>query len=448
MAVAAFFSDEAFQDTLTALLCRDLEFLRTCSSFLDAKDFRPLPGQQNGRSRWITAERALDYYQRYGEPVSRLLPSELLSHAKSIGLGDRESKELTSYAQQLLEQKIVGVESVTTRVREYKCARIKSSALEEMIELQSQGTLTDERWLEISQRATEGIRGDLQPVDFFSALDSRIERRAGHSYYRHPPLLIEPFDTITRSIGIGQLGLVLAPYKRGKSLFLIWIARSYVVQRLNVLFITLEDPVTDVEDRFDAAVSSIPVQRLSEMPNRLRRQFAQFQRMAANRLRIYDGTEGGVTTQVIEQLYLRERDRGFRADAIIVDYDDEIVPSDRKKERRFEFADIYRDLRQMASKHQVILWTAAQTQRGTEELKVLGADRLAEDISKVRKATIAISLGKGEWGDESMYLWVAAYKFGAQHIGCNVMTDKSRMLAYDRERTQLKLLEERMKNAP
>jgi replicative DNA helicase len=138
----------------------------------------------------------------------------------------------------------------------------------------------------------------------------------------------------------------------------------------------------------------------------------------------------------IEQILLRERESGFRADVVIIDYDDEIVPPKKQKERRFEFADIYRDLRQFASRYNIILWTAAQTQRGTEHMKILSGDHLAEDFSKIRKVTMALSLGQGDWNKDSIYLWVAAHRHDKQHMGCTIMTDKDRMLIYDRERTR------------
>jgi hypothetical protein len=148
-----------------------------------------------------------------------------------------------------------------------------------------------------------------------------------------------------------------------------------------------------------------------------------------------DGTEGGFTVRQMEEIFLRERDRGFKADAIIIDYDDEIVPSRRYQERRLEFADIYRELRQLAGRYNIIVWTAAQTQRGTENVKILSSDRVAEDIGKVRKATLVLGLGKGDWGEDSIYIWVAKHKFDRQHVGCNIMPDKECMMIYDRIRT-------------
>jgi replicative DNA helicase len=309
--------------------------------------------------------------------------------------------------------------------------------VQELVDALSAGDLTDEKWEEVHRRVTTTVAGETRATDYLSEMENRISRRhLQEQSSRIPLLFIEPFDSLVKGIGPCQLGLALAPMKRGKSLFLLWLAVAYMLQKLNVLFITLEDPQADMEDRLDAIISGIRLKHLNEKPKLFRERFAKFTRLLRARMRIVDGTQGGVTVQRIEQILLQERNHGFYADAVIVDYDDEIAPTKKKQERRFELADIYRDLRQLASRQKQIVWTAAQTQRGTEGLKILSGDKIAEDISKIRKVTMAIGLGQGDWGPESIYLWVTAHKFDKQHVGCNIMADRERMLIYDAEKTR------------
>lgn len=434
-----FFDDEDFQDSLVFLLCKDAKFLNDCHHILEPDDFKPLRGMKWGRPRWIVAERALLYYQKYHEPPGRLLKADVLEYTASIGMPDRQIQEVRDYLKFLHTQKAEGPSAITDKVVQYKRQRLKAQTIQEMVDLQGSGQLTDEKWYELSRKAVSVFEAqEHQAIDYFENLADRIARRRHHdSLNRTPALFIDPLDSmIRRVLGPGQLGLVLAPPKRGKSLFLEWIALAYVLQRLNVLYFTLEDPQTEVEDRLDAAVSRVPIHRLSEKPIALKRRFQQFQRMVHAKLRLIDGTQGGISVPRIEQIMIQERERGFMPDAVIVDYDDEIVPTAKHKERRFEFADIYRDLRQLAAKYQILVWTAAQTQRGTEGMKILSGDRLAEDFSKIRKVTVALSLGQGDWSADSIYLWVAAHKHDIMHVGCHIVPDKSRMIIYDREKTR------------
>jgi hypothetical protein len=430
-----FFDDGAFQDSLVSLLVYDAMALRQVGHLLDPDDFKPLPGMAWGRPRWIAAERALEHYRAHHVPIARLIRSDCVDYVDGIGLGDRAKAEVVEYLDRLKKLKVTAPDAITGKVVRFKHEKLKASTLSEMVQLQAGGQLTDEKWREMADRIGRSMNG-LDPVDYFAGIEARLERRAKHDSYRCPSFFIDPLDELIRGIGPGHLGVVMAPLGRGKSLFLSWLATAYTLQRLNVLYVLLEDTLADMEDRLDAAISAVPIHKLRERPKTVRRRFARYRRLLRTKLKIIDGTEGGMTMARIEQALMRERDQGFRTDALIVDYDDEIVPATRHKERRMEFADVYRDLRQLAGRHGIIVWTAAQTQRGTEEKKILSERTVAEDISKLRKATLALSLGQGEWGPESIYLYVPKHRLDHKYVGCHIVPDLDRMVIYDREKTK------------
>lgn len=431
-----FFDDEAFQDRLLALLCRDVTALRQTAHLLSANDFRPLRGMRWGRPRWVVAERVLEYFHKFREPIGALVKSDILAYSEEIGLGERRTDELLTYLERLTRQKPVGPEVLVNRVVRYKREALGAQVLQEMVELQASGKLDDAAWNECSRKVLDACNQSTGTVDYFETLPDRQERRAITRHgIKKPLLFIDPLDSMVRAVGRGDLGLLMGPLKRGKSLGLAHIAVAYSVQRYNVLFFTLEDPVHELEDRLDAAITGVPVMGLSEAPKRVGFRFTRFKSRWRPRLKLIDGTQAGMSVGQIEQVLLQERERGFRTDAVIIDYDDEIEAEPHCKERRMEFAQIYRDLRRLAARHQTIVWTGAQTQRKTEELRILTSAHVAEDISKIRKATMTLGLGKGDWGPDSIYLWVVAHKFDRQHVGCNIMTDKRCTAFYDRERT-------------
>ncbi len=172
------------------------------------------------------------------------------------------------------------------------------------------------------------------------------------------------------------------------------------------------------------------------MPVRLRRRFERFKSMVRARIHILDGTEGGVSVARMEQVLMSERDKGFVAHALLVDYDEEITPSKRHDKKQTELDEIYRDLRQFIARWNLVGWTAAQTQRNTRHLKILIGDRVADDIGKMKKVTVALSLGKGEWADDAYYVWVAAHKNDQMNVGCEIIPDLKRSIFYDREATR------------
>lgn len=433
---SSFFDDDDFMDQLVTLIIRDRQFMRKLGHVLDPSDFKPRTGSKFGSDRWVVASKALEHYEQYREPVGKLITGLVKEHAEQARLSPRRAGELADYSRRLRRAKIHSAQAMQDKVLKFKGQVRKSAAIEEILDAQASGELTDDKWIELCRQAVLIDGSANESVDFFDTLDKRIERRKRRdSNSRYPVTLIEPLDALVKTIARQQLGLIVAPWKRGKSLMLEWLSLAYTLQRLNVLYFTLEDPAQDVEDRFDALVANLPIGALQDKPKLLKKRFALFKRLLKARLKIHDATMGGFTVSKFEQIFLAEKENGFTADAIIIDYDDEIKASRKQADRRHEFADIYRDLRQFCSRQDVFLWTAAQTKRDTEAKKVLTGADLAEDISKVRKVSFALGLGQGEWSTDSLYLYVMAHKNDKEHVGCHIMPNKKRAMIYDRLRT-------------
>jgi hypothetical protein len=429
------FDDHEFLEVLTALLCKDAKSLRLSGPYLDPNDFKPLEADPTGKYRWIVAELALDFHTKHGQPVGRLLKSELLRYAKAQSLSGKVVRELLEYGTHILSTRVKTPDVLVDQVVQYKQEMRRARALEELIELQTGGKLTEDRWMEVTRNVLSGNNGT-GPVEFFPHLEDRMVRRARRErYYRYPFFFIEPLDELVRGIGPGNLGMLLAPYKRGKSLMLLHMALAFTIQHLNVLYITMEDPQSECEDRLDAMITSLPIKELADRPGVLRRRYTQVHRLTRNRLRIADRTATGVSVVEAVKMIGQLRDHGFVPHVLMLDYDEEISPIKRRDERRLEFIQIYQDLRRLAADHQMIVWTASQTSAKTVHLKHITGEDSAEDKSKIRRVGMALGMGQGDWGADSIYLWVAAHKFDRMHVGCNIVSDKERMLIYDRERT-------------
>jgi hypothetical protein len=432
--------DADFQDGLVALLTRDYRTLKDCAALLDTDDFQPQKGMRDGRSRWIVAERALEHYKRHREPVGSLLRADVLQHVHGIGFGAAQKAEVQAYLAKLDALRTEAPAAIVEKVVQFKSLRLKAAAIEELADLHASGALTDEKWSEISKKAMAATCRETATTDYMTTFDSRAERRARNATHpRAPWTFIDPLDSMVSTVGRKQLGMFLAPYKRGKSAALLWMAAAYALQKLRVLYVTLEDPEELMEDRLDSIITHVPLKQLTDYPKMTRRRFERRRGTTGMRhggIQIYDGTEGGTTVAVLESLLETMRDEGEPADALIVDYDDEVVASQRYKEKRFETDDVYRGLRALNAKYNTIGWTAAQTQRDTRQLKILSGDKVAEDIGKMRKVTCGLSLGKGEWTEDSIFLWVAAHKSDKMDVGCEIIPDMRRLLIFDREATR------------
>ena len=432
--------DAYLMDKLVALLVFDHKTLVSCSGLLEADDFKPVRGMQNGRARWLVAERALEHFERHAEPLGRLLRADVLEYAASLNMAASAVLELREYVKTLSAIRLNAPDAVTEKVVRFKTQRLQADAIDELSELQASGQLTIEKWDEISDRIHVMKNGILDTVNYHDTMIQRNDRRAAQALRPPVPVsLIWPLDALGMGrsplVGPKQLGMVLAPWKRGKSSFLLWLASAFVLQKLNVLFVTLEDSREIVEDRLDSIVTSVPLRSLADKPNTTRRRFERYRAMVKTQIEVFDGTGEEITVATLGKIVDMKRRDGFLADVIITDYDEKITASKAFREKREASDDVYMAYQRMISRERLIGWLAAQTQRDTRHMKILSGDRVADDIGKVRKCHACISMGKGDWSAEAIYLWIAAHKTSKGEVGCEVIPDLERSLIYDHEAT-------------
>lgn len=439
----SFWYDQDFQEKLVAFVCRDRHFLKRVAPMLDVEDFKPRKGQ--GPEAFLIAKEALKFWRDYGEPIAGLLRTYMLDVCREKHLGEKQKDKLLDLVDDIRKNhSLVAVEALERKVVEYKARRAKYEAIQKMNELQEKGVLTNDKFQQIVNDAVKPFHNDYKATDYFRTIDKRILRREAESRRRWPLLFIDPLDREIRAIPRGGMGLIVAQLKVGKSTALRHITMAYSLQGYKGLHFTLEDTKEIVEDGLDAAFTELAIKHLADVPNRLRRRFEKARERVRGGIRIIDATDGGLTVQRIEDIWERERNAGYVADYVTVDYDDEIVPTQKRDERRFEFADIYRGLRQFTARRQVFLWTAATAKRGKDNQMIVSAGDVAEDISKPRKVNFALGVGMGppEWGSDSRHLNVAAHRHDKQFVGWNIVGDFAKGVFFDREETLKKMLEE------
>jgi Protein of unknown function (DUF3987) len=148
------FDDEDFLDQLVRLLVHDREASEQCAALgLDANDLKPLDGMKRGRPRWVVGDVALEHFKKHGEPQGALARAEVLTYAENLGMGSAQVNELKNYVEFLSNLKPVAPDSILESVLSYKSQHLKAAAIQELVELQSTGRLTDEKWHAISEKA-------------------------------------------------------------------------------------------------------------------------------------------------------------------------------------------------------------------------------------------------------------------------------------------------------
>lgn len=417
---------------------RDRAFLKSVCHDLTADDFTGIHEQ-------IVAAVALNFWEKHEEPVGALLRSDAEDEARRRRLSLEDRKQLRALVDDIQGGKmdLVPVLALEERVRAMRRDNFYERALEEIITAQEKGNLSTSVLEGVVERAQKELSDGLYLSDeYFEELDRRIQRRALKSEDdKYPLFMIAPLDEKIRGIGRGHFGIFVGPYSSGKSMYLMFLALAYAIQGLRVIYITLEDPKDVLENRMDACMTGIPMSKLHTLPNRLRRRFEELRRMVRGRLRVVDATEGGFTISRCEKLWHQMRSQGFVADAIFIDYDEEIECEKKftgEMARKREFEEIYKRIRRMAKKLGVIVWTAAQTKRGTVGKRVITGDDIGEDISKAKKSFLAIGIGQDADEQNVKHLYVIRHRLDRSRFGVDVVTDFESGIAYDAEATRLR----------
>jgi replicative DNA helicase len=435
--VSDWWKDEDLQRHLLKLICRDRNFLKTFGNTLSAKDFKPQRDETD--ERWVIARLAFSFWKEYKEPIGILLRSRANEFADEANKSSKARARLIALVNDIVStDKPVAIRALEKQVEKYLRRKVMADLVEEINEKKAAGELQLEDLARLTKRASQfSFKTKRQIYDFLSEADfnRRVKRRQQSDHVKRPFIFIEELDSKTKMPGRGDLGLIVGPTKKGKSLALSYITTSYAKQGLNVLYFTLEDPPEEVEDRFDANIAGMPIDKLAKLPKRLRKRYKKYVKHLRGKIKVVDATDGSLTIREIDEIWEQQRDAGFTADVIVIDYDKEIKPEAKHRERRFEYEEIYTDIRQLGSRRQCIMWTAAQSKRLPENKKILGPSDIGEDIGKAQKATITIMIGQGEHHRDARYLSVPLNKRGPAGFGVEVMMRPSHGLFYDVDAT-------------
>lgn len=427
--------DKNLRFQLLCAMARDRAFLKEAGRDIEPERF-------GVREETIIAEVAKQFWDNFSEPVGMMLRSEVEDAISKQKWGAEGKERLKQLINDILHAKteMVSVKALIARSHALKRSSFYEEAVDEIIAAHEEGKLSASMLSELVDKANKELdQKQIHAVDYFASLKQRIERRENWADSRYPSLMIDPLDSrIDRLIGPGHLGMFMAPPSGGKGLALIHATIVYAQQGLNVMHISLEDPRDLVEDRLDANLCGIPLRKLREFPRRLRRRFKRMRRLCRGRIRLIDGTDGGWTVARVEKAWEQLKRDGFHAQVIIIDYDDEIECGKSFKgesARRMEFAEIYRELRKLASKTNAIVWTAAQTRKQAEGQRVITMRDTAEDFSKIRKVFCALTIGSGDKEEPNVrHLFVAKHRLDKSRFGVDIVCDYNRAVFFDRER--------------
>lgn len=232
-------------------------------------------------------------------------------------------------------------------------------------------------------------------------------------------------------LGGGELGLILAPAKGGKTACLVNLGAAAVLAGKRVLHLSMEIRRSMCLLRYDMRIGGYTQGELERNPRLIAK--ARKKVPVGGRLLLWDASHEKVSPNRLE---------GFLAnleqapELLVVDYAD-LMKSDQRyggeSGGRFELKEIYQELRRIAAAMEIPLWTASQSNRESGRSGEPEVWDVSEDISKVQTADFVLCVQQTAHQKRQgrMNLVVGATRMSSQNETIPVEVDYDRMVLYD-----------------
>jgi hypothetical protein len=367
----------SFQSKLLASLMIDRLFLQEVHDILDPKFLTSDSGQ------WI-AKIIMNYFNQYKAPPTLEV---LKVHLESVQPDTLKLLIIEHIKEVLRFTESNDLDFIKDTVKDFcKNQKLKAAILKS-VELLKLG-----KYDEIKFTVDE-------------AMKAGTNRDIGHEYAEHVALrfvdnkrstIETPWDVVNEvmdgGLGVGEMGVFVAPAGIGKSMALVNIAAYAAKKGLNVIYYTLELSETYVGARFDSHYTGIPSQDLKYHQEEV---IESLNKVKGKLIIKYYPTKTATVNTIsahIDKCIMQ----GTKPDLVIIDYADLLKDTGIKGSVRNDImlGNIYEDLRGLAGTYQIPLYTASQANRSALEQDIIEADKIAESYAKVMVADFVVSLSR------------------------------------------------------
>ena len=236
-----------------------------------------------------------------------------------------------------------------------------------------------------------------------------------------------------------EIAMVVAPPGVGKSLYLVNQAVISLMEGRNVLYVSLEMSEDKIAQRFDSVATLINQRSLPLQQDSLRKRLDVFQEhFPDGKLRIKEYPTGLATVNTLRALLSQLRNHeGFVPDVLIVDYL-ELLEYGREAPEYQAQEMIARQLRGLAVEHNILVWTATQTNRQGKNVQVITDNELGDSYNKFRTMDYSISLNQTEleMDEGRMRCYVMKSRNGRTKFTCPMNIDYGTLRMTEGAQTQ------------
>tara|TARA_E500000331_G_scaffold81713_1_gene77278 strand:- start:121 stop:1488 length:1368 start_codon:yes stop_codon:yes gene_type:complete len=365
----------SFQSKIIASLLRDIKFIQTISDILNPSMF------DSDSNTWLV-QTIKDYYTQYKkQPTLEVVKYKI---------DEIENDVLKSGVVDKLRDVWKNIESTDLEfVQEQTLDFCKNQSLKGAI-LESVNLLENKDYDGIKSIIDEAMKAGTERdlgQDYISSLDLRLEASARTTTQTPWDVINEIMDG---GLGQGELGVIVAPAGIGKSWTLQALGAGALKTSKTVVHYTLELNENYVGLRYDSIFTGVTTANIKYYKEDVKNKISKL----PGKLLIKYFPTKAASVQTIGAHLKQIELSGVKPDIVLVDYADILMPTGNFREKRHAIGNIYEDLRGLAGELEVPIWTASQANRSALEEDVIGADKVAEDYSKVMTADFVMSMSR------------------------------------------------------
>ena len=365
----------SFQSKIIASLLSDKKFIQTISDILNPSMF------DSDSNKWLV-KMIKDYFYEYKkQPTLEVIKYKI---------EELDNDVLKSGVVEKLRDTWKNVESTDLEfVQKQTLDFCKNQTLKTAI-LESVDLLENKDYDGIKSIIDEAMKaGTTKDLghDYIPSFDARLEEATRKT-------VATPWDVISDimdgGLGAGELGVIVAPAGIGKSWTLQALGAGVLKENKTIVHYTLELNENYVGLRYDSIFSGVTTANIKYHKEEVKK---KIDKLRGKLLIKYFPTKSA-TVQTIGAHLKQIELNGHKPDMVLVDYADILMPTGNFKEKRHAIGNIYEDLRGLAGELEIPIWTASQANRSALEEDVIGADKVAEDYSKVMTADFVMSMSR------------------------------------------------------
>ena len=201
-------------------------------------------------------------------------------------------------------------------------------------------------------------------------------------------------DKLYGGVNRGEITIWCAGSGVGKSLFLQNLAINFALQRLNVIYITLELSEELCSMRMDSMLSEVPTKEVFKRIDEVEIKVKQSGHKSGS-LHVKQMPQGSTVNDIKAYLKNYEIKTQRKPDVLVVDYLDLLFPNNKKIDVSNLFVKdkfVTEELRGLIVERQMIGQTAAQLNRGAVQEQEHDHSHISGGISKIQTADNVISI--------------------------------------------------------